>query len=94
MLIVRALNCVSISIDKNTILNNNGQRNRNTLSSMQTNVVCEGGIGTTSINVALDNVTSFTATGNGWIYQSSESNSDVQAAVNDNTALLRLVTLL
>ncbi|KAA6380897.1 MAG: putative Mitogen-activated protein kinase kinase kinase NPK1, partial [Streblomastix strix] len=54
---VRALNGASITIDKNTTLDNNGLRNRNTLSSMQTNVVCEGGIGTTTINIALDNVT-------------------------------------
>ncbi|KAA6359138.1 MAG: hypothetical protein EZS28_045335, partial [Streblomastix strix] len=41
---VRALNGASVTIDRNTILDNNGLRNRNTLSSMQTNVVCEGGI--------------------------------------------------
>ncbi|KAA6386176.1 MAG: hypothetical protein EZS28_018295 [Streblomastix strix] len=65
---VRALNGASVTIDRNTILDNNGQRNRNTLSSMQTNVVCEGGIGTTTIDISLDKVTSFISTGNAWIY--------------------------
>ncbi|KAA6353324.1 MAG: hypothetical protein EZS28_051149, partial [Streblomastix strix] len=59
---VRALNGASVQITRDTILNNNGLINRNTLSSMQTNVVCEGGIGTTTIDIALDNVTSFTST--------------------------------
>ncbi|KAA6382152.1 MAG: hypothetical protein EZS28_022322 [Streblomastix strix] len=56
---VRALNGVYITIDKNTILNNNRLKNRNKLSSMQNNVVCEGGIGTITADIALDNVTSY-----------------------------------
>ncbi|KAA6386880.1 MAG: hypothetical protein EZS28_017593, partial [Streblomastix strix] len=83
---VRALNGASISIDKNTILDNNGQRNRNTLSSMQTNVVCEGGIGTTTIDIALDNVTSFASTGNGWIFSSSDNTCDIRATFNGQSA--------
>ncbi|KAA6404063.1 MAG: hypothetical protein EZS28_000408 [Streblomastix strix] len=62
---VRALNGASITIDKNSILDNNGQRNKNAFSSMQTNVVCEGGIGTTTADVALDNVISYITIGNG-----------------------------
>ncbi|KAA6381483.1 MAG: hypothetical protein EZS28_022990, partial [Streblomastix strix] len=86
---VRALNGASVTINKNTILDNNGLRNRNTLSSMQTNVVCEGGIGTTTIDIALDNVNSFTSTKNGWIFSSSQSNCDVKATFNGETALPR-----
>ncbi|KAA6316104.1 MAG: hypothetical protein EZS28_055310, partial [Streblomastix strix] len=86
---VRALNGASVTIDKNTILDNNGQRNRNTLSSMQTNVVCEGGIGTTTINIALDNVTSFTSTGNGWIFSSLDDRCDVIATYKGQSALPR-----
>ncbi|KAA6363330.1 MAG: hypothetical protein EZS28_041143, partial [Streblomastix strix] len=83
---VRALNGAYVTIDKNTILNNNGQRNRNTLNSMQTNVVCEGGIGTTTIDIALDNVTSFTSTGNGWIFSPQESNCKINATFNGEPA--------
>ncbi|KAA6383459.1 MAG: hypothetical protein EZS28_021015, partial [Streblomastix strix] len=86
---VRALNGASASIDKYTILQNNGQRNRNTLNSMQTNIVCEGGSGTTAIDVALDNIRSFTSTGNGWIFSSSESSCIVKATFNDLQALPR-----
>ncbi|KAA6369637.1 MAG: hypothetical protein EZS28_034836, partial [Streblomastix strix] len=86
---VRALNGAIVSIDRNTILNNDGLRNRNTLSSMQTNVVCEGGIGTTTINVALDNVTSFTSTGNGWIFSLSGSNCAISATLNGQSVLPR-----
>ncbi|KAA6385433.1 MAG: hypothetical protein EZS28_019041 [Streblomastix strix] len=88
---VRALNGAYVTIDKNTILNNNGLRNRNTLSSMQTNAVCEGGSGTTSVNVALDNVTSFTSTGNGWIFSPSESSCDVKATLNGEIVLPRSI---
>ncbi|KAA6318357.1 MAG: hypothetical protein EZS28_054959, partial [Streblomastix strix] len=86
---VRALNGASVTIDKNTTLDNNGQRNRNTLSSMQTNVVCEGGIGTTTIDIALDNVTSFNSTGNGWIFSSSDNTCDIRATLNGEVALPR-----
>ncbi|KAA6392085.1 MAG: hypothetical protein EZS28_012385 [Streblomastix strix] len=83
---VRALNGASVTIDKNTILNNNGQRNRNTLSSMQTNLVCEGGIGTTTVNIALDNVTSYSLTGNAWIFSSSDNSCIVKATFNGEPA--------
>ncbi|KAA6370631.1 MAG: hypothetical protein EZS28_033842, partial [Streblomastix strix] len=86
---VRALNGASVTIDRNTILDNNGQRNRNTVSSMQTNVVCEGGIGTTTIDISLDNVTSFISTGNAWIYQQSESNCYIRATFNGQSSLPR-----
>ncbi|KAA6386120.1 MAG: hypothetical protein EZS28_018352, partial [Streblomastix strix] len=79
---VRALNGANVQIDKNTILDNNGQRNRNKLSSMQTNVVCEGGIGTTTVEFALDNVTSFTLTGNAWLFSPSGSNCAISAKLN------------
>ncbi|KAA6388205.1 MAG: hypothetical protein EZS28_016270 [Streblomastix strix] len=62
---VRALNGASVTIERNTVLDNNGLRNRNTLGSMQTNVSCEGGIGTTPADVALDNVISYITIGNG-----------------------------
>ncbi|KAA6376492.1 MAG: hypothetical protein EZS28_027981, partial [Streblomastix strix] len=86
---VRALNGASVTIDKNTTLDNNGQRNRNTLSSMQTNVVCEGGIGTTSVDIALDNVTSFTSTGNAWIFSPSGNKCTINATFNGEVALPR-----
>ncbi|KAA6370016.1 MAG: hypothetical protein EZS28_034457 [Streblomastix strix] len=86
---VRALNGASVTIDKNTFLDNNGQRNRNTLSSMQTNVVCEGGNGVTTVNIALDNVASVTSTGNGWIFSSSDNSCIVKATFNDQPALPR-----
>ncbi|KAA6312898.1 MAG: hypothetical protein EZS28_055847, partial [Streblomastix strix] len=86
---VRALNGASVTIDKNTTLDNNGQRNRNTLSSMQTNVVCEGGIGTTTIDIALDNVTSFISTGNAWIFSPSGNKCTINATFNGEVALLR-----
>ncbi|KAA6371826.1 MAG: hypothetical protein EZS28_032647, partial [Streblomastix strix] len=79
---VRALNGASVTIDKNTTLDNNGLRNKNTLSSMQTNVVCEGGIGTTLVDVALDNVTSYRITGNAWIFSSSDNACDIKATFN------------
>ncbi|KAA6365340.1 MAG: hypothetical protein EZS28_039133, partial [Streblomastix strix] len=86
---VRALNGASVTIDKNTILDNNGLRNRNTLSSFQTNVVCEGGIGISTVHIALDNVTSFASTGNGWIFSSQENSCIVRATFNDQPALPR-----
>ncbi|KAA6372174.1 MAG: hypothetical protein EZS28_032299, partial [Streblomastix strix] len=86
---VRALNGASVQINRDTILNNNGQRNRNTLSSMQTNAVCEGGIGTTTVDVALDNVTSFTSTGNAWIFSSKDNSCIVKATFNDQPELPR-----
>ncbi|KAA6369487.1 MAG: hypothetical protein EZS28_034986, partial [Streblomastix strix] len=79
---VRALNGASVTIDKNTILDNNGQRNRNTLSSMQTNVVCVGGIGTSTVNIALDNVTSYRLTGNTWIFSCSDNSCIAKATFN------------
>ncbi|KAA6373244.1 MAG: hypothetical protein EZS28_031229, partial [Streblomastix strix] len=88
---VRALNGASVSIDKNTILDNNGLRNRNTLSSMETNIVCEGGIGITTIDIALDNVTSINSTGNGWIFSPSGSNCAISATLNDERALPRSI---
>ncbi|KAA6395407.1 MAG: hypothetical protein EZS28_009063 [Streblomastix strix] len=88
---VRALNGAIIIIERNTILDNNGQRNRNTLSSMQTNVVCEGGIGTTKIDVALDNVTSFTSTGNAWIFSPSDNTCNINATFNGEVALPRSI---
>ncbi|KAA6396024.1 MAG: hypothetical protein EZS28_008443 [Streblomastix strix] len=91
---VRALNGASVSIDKNTTLDNNGLRNRNTLNSMQTNVVCEGGIGTTTVDIALDNVTSFNSTGNGWIFSSSDNTCDIRATFNGEVALPRSLPLI
>ncbi|KAA6357375.1 MAG: hypothetical protein EZS28_047098, partial [Streblomastix strix] len=88
---VRASNGARVSIDRNTVLDNNGLRNRNTLSSMQTNVVCEGDSGVTTINIALDNVTSFASTGNAWIYQQSYTNCFVTATVNYEPAQPRSV---
>ncbi|KAA6395935.1 MAG: hypothetical protein EZS28_008540 [Streblomastix strix] len=79
---VRALNGASIQITRDTILDNNGQRNRNTLSSMLTNVVCEGGSGTTTVDIALDNVTSYRSTGNAWIFSLSESTCAIKATLN------------
>ncbi|KAA6387756.1 MAG: hypothetical protein EZS28_016719 [Streblomastix strix] len=88
---VRALNGASVTFDKNTIIDNNGQRNRNTLSSMQTNVVCEGGIGTTTVNIALDNATSYKSTGNGWVFSSSDNSCIVKATFNGEPAQPRSI---
>ncbi|KAA6370262.1 MAG: hypothetical protein EZS28_034211 [Streblomastix strix] len=56
---------------------------------MQTNVVCEGGSNTTTVDIALVNVTSFTSTGNGWIFSSSNNTYDIRAAFNGEVELLR-----
>ncbi|KAA6374519.1 MAG: hypothetical protein EZS28_029954, partial [Streblomastix strix] len=88
---LRALNGASVSIDKNTILDNNGLRNRNTLSSMETNIVCEGGIDITTVDIALDNVKSFASTGNGWIFSSSDNSCIVKATFDDERALPRSI---
>ncbi|KAA6399646.1 MAG: hypothetical protein EZS28_004828 [Streblomastix strix] len=88
---VKALNGASVQITRETILNNNGLRNRNTLSSMQTNAVCEGGIGTTTVNVAFDNITSLLQSGNGWIFSPSGSNCAINATLNDERALPRSI---
>ncbi|KAA6372485.1 MAG: hypothetical protein EZS28_031988 [Streblomastix strix] len=55
----RTLNGAKVSIDKSTVLDNIELRNRETLSSMQTKVVCEGRICTTTVDVALDNAYEF-----------------------------------
>ncbi|KAA6365406.1 MAG: hypothetical protein EZS28_039067, partial [Streblomastix strix] len=87
---IRAWNDANVSIDKNTILENNGLRNMNTLSSMQMNVVCEGGISTTTINVAFDNIASLLQSGNGWTFYLLVSSCDVKATYKGESAQPRL----
>ncbi|KAA6383586.1 MAG: hypothetical protein EZS28_020888, partial [Streblomastix strix] len=79
---VRAMNGAGVTIDSDTILDLNGIRFQNTLSSMQTNAVCEGGSGTSYIYIALDNTTSYLSQGNGWIFSQTGSSCTVRTTYN------------
>ncbi|KAA6372464.1 MAG: hypothetical protein EZS28_032007 [Streblomastix strix] len=53
------------------------------------NVVCEGGISTTTINVAFDNITSLLQSGNEWIFYLLESRCNIKATYKGESAQSR-----